>query len=363
MAKRRYEITKQIIGENLIYSLVWIAVFLIPIMNANLMSERVVDIYELATAWLKILPYFVLFMINNRVLVPLLLGRRKFVSYLFISVLLLSLTFGALELLEQWRISETGGYAGEYVRPRYAMLTDLRWYWNIVLGIFMFAANFAIKLLYQAMRDDEDKERLIRQNIQAEMTYLKYQINPHFLMNTLNNIHALIDIEAESAKRCLIELSGMMRYVVYESNRDDIPLQRDIKFLENYIELMRIRYAQDIDIRFNYPQELSSSIVVPPLVFIVFVENAFKHGVSYNHPSYIHIDISVDDTMIEARFVNSAFADNERKKQIGIGLDNVRKRLDLIYDTNYTLDIDSSVEAKYSVILKIPKVNDKVSLY
>lgn len=360
MAKRRKEIRKQIIGENLIYAMVWSVVFLIPIMNAKLMSEEHVNFANVVVAWIKIAPYFGLFLINNRLLIPYQLDRRKYAWYLLTAILLLSLTFGAIEVYEQWRISIAGGYAGEYVRPRHASLTDLQWYWNIFLGIFMFGVNVGIKMLYKSMQDDEDKERLIRQNIQAEMTYLKYQINPHFLMNTLNNIHALIDIEAESAKRCLIELSGMMRYVVYESNTDDIPLRRDVAFLESYIELMRIRYAQPLDICFNYPRDLSSSVVVPPLVFIVFVENAFKHGVSYSHPSYIHIDISVNDTDIEARFINSShYASGSEKQSTGIGLDNVRKRLDLIYGNRYELEIDNSIKDRYSVTLKIPKTDDK----
>ena len=359
MAKRRTEIRKQIIGENLIYAMVWSVVFLIPIMNAKLMSEEHVNFANVVVAWIKIAPYFGLFLINNRILIPYLLIFRKYVWYLLTVTVLLSLTFGVIEAYEQWRLSISGGYVEEYILPRYASLTNLQWYWNIMLGIFMFGSNVGIKMLYKSMQDDEDKERLIRQNIQAEMTYLKYQINPHFLMNTLNNIHALIDIESESAKRCLIELSGMMRYVVYESNADYIPLRRDIEFLENYIELMRIRYAQPLDVQFNYPRDLSSSVAVPPLVFIVFVENAFKHGVSYSHSSYIHIDISVNETDVEARFIHSSYYNSSSIKQsTGIGLDNVRKRLDLIYGADYDLAIEK-MENRYCVTLKIPKTDDK----
>ena len=179
-------------------------------------------------------------------------------------------------------------------------------------------------------------------------------------MNTLNNIHALIDIDAESAKRGIVELSGMMRHVVYESTAERIPLSKDIEFLKNYIELMRVRYYQDIDIRFNYPTNMPSSLTVPPLVLIVFVENAFKHGVSYSHSSYIHIDISVNETDVEARFINSSYYNSSSIKQsTGIGLDNVRKRLDLIYGSSYELEIDNSIKDRYCVTLKIPKTDDK----
>ena len=204
------------------------------------------------------------------------------------------------------------------------------------------------------MQADEDKERLEREHIQAEMYYLKYQINPHFLMNTLNNIHALIEFDSESAKRCIIELSGMMRYVVYESSADHIPLKQDIKFIENYIELMRIRYAQDIDIKLNYPTNLSSNIKIPPLILVVFIENAFKHGISPNHPSFIHIDIAYENGYMTARFRNSLFETKSEKQSAGIGLDNVQKRLELLYGKNYYFEIDNSNDGTYCVTLKIP---------
>lgn len=95
-------------------------------------------------------------------------------------------------------------------------------YWNVVLGFFMTGANTGIKLIYQSMRDEQQMEELKRQNLEAEMDYLKYQINPHFFMNTLNNIHALIDIDTEYAKSAVIELSKMMRYVLYESGHEII---------------------------------------------------------------------------------------------------------------------------------------------
>lgn len=136
----------------------------------------------------------------------------------------------------------------------------------------MTGANAGIKLMYQSIRDEQEMEALKRQNLQAEMDYLKYQINPHFFMNTLNNIHALIDIDAEYAKNAVIELSKMMRYVLYDSGRERIPLEKDIQFLENYIELMRIRYTGAIDIRVRYPEPLPGGVTIPPLLLIVFVE-------------------------------------------------------------------------------------------
>lgn len=358
---RQLKVRKQIIGENLVYSVVWIAVYLIPIMNSTLMSEEHISLGKTLIAWIKISPYFGLFLINNQILIRFLLIKHRYILYLLTSFVLLGITFGCIEWYEQWNIAQSGGYAGENILPRRASLTDLGWYWNIMLGMFMFGMNVGIKMLYKSMQDDEDKERRERQNIQAEIYYLKYQINPHFLMNTLNNIHALIDIDADSAKQFLIELSSMMRYVVYESSADAIPLKRDIQFLASYIELMRIRYSQDIDIRLNYPKDISSSVTIPPLVLIVFVENAFKHGVNQRMHSFIHIDISTDAEWITTRFANSVYNTTDKKQAAGIGLDNVRKRLELIYGNNFSIDVDESDPKQYIITLKIP--NDNVKLH
>ena len=241
---------------------------------------------------------------------------------------------------------------------RKASFSNLEIYWNVVLGFFMTGANTGIKLIYQSMRDEQQMEALKRQNLQAEMDYLKYQINPHFFMNTLNNIHALIDIDADSAKNAVIELSKMMRYVLYDSGREIISLNRDIQFLKNYIELMRIRYTDDVEIRVEYPENLPEQVSIPPLLLIVFVENAFKHGVSYNRPSFIHLRIDYADGRVTSTLTNSRHAaPADRKADSGIGLENVRKRLALIYgEKNYTLDIREE-ENFYTVKLVIPTLN------
>ena len=358
--KRKSTIRKQKIGENLIYSAVWTVVYLIPIMNAKLMSELHVDFNNVLTAWIKTTPFFLLFLIHNQGLARLLVSKKRHIAtYLLTSIVLLGVTFALIDVYERSNlvVSETANL----IEARHASLTDLEWYWNILLGLFMFGMNIGIKMLYKSMQDDEDMERLKRQTIQAELYYLKYQINPHFFMNTLNNIHALIDIDTEMAKQCLIELSAMMRYVVYDSGTESISMKKDMTFIENYIELMRIRYAQEVDIRFNYPHDLSSKVVIPPLIFIVFVENAFKHGISYNHPSYIHIDITYDgEGSVTARFENSVHAPRQPHKT-GIGLENVQRRLELIYCNKYKLQIDDSATDKYCVTITIPTIkNDKM---
>ena len=118
---------------------------------------------------------------------------------------------------------------------------------------------------------------LEKENLNQQLEYLKYQINPHFFMNTLNNIHALVDIDPEKAKTTIVELSKMMRYLLYEGNNSLIPLHREVEFLRNYITLMKLRYTDKVKIDTDIPVSLPDRRL-PPLLLITFVENAFKHG-------------------------------------------------------------------------------------
>ena len=142
----------------------------------------------------------------------------------------------------------------------------------------------------------------------------------------------------EYAKNAVIELSKMMRYVLYESGHEIISLNRDIQFVQNYIGLMRIRYTDAVDIRVEYPHDLPPQVSIPPLLLIVFVENAFKHGVSYSKPSFIHMRIDYADGKVVSTIGNSLHSPQAEKHNAGIGLENVRKRLSLIYGPkNYSL--------------------------
>ena len=342
---------KQKIGENLLYVMVWLAILLVPILNSKMMSEVHVSLSNILIAWQQIAPYLFIFIIHNAFIVRY-VKRHQYMRYVVVDVLFISAVFYGVDILD----SILGDFATpeHLISAKHASFTDLPVYWNIVLGLFMTCANTAIKMMYQSLRDEQAMEELKRQNLQAEMDYLKYQINPHFFMNTLNNIHALIDIDSEAAKTAVIDLSKMMRYVLYDSEREAISLTADLRFLKNYIELMRIRYTNEVKITIHQPQELPERVAIPPLLLIVFVENAFKHGVSYTRPSFIDILIECNDAEFSATISNSRHPQTTTTKPGGIGLENVRKRLALIYGPEgYTLDILKE-EERYTVKLIIP---------
>ena len=284
---------------------------------------------------------------------------RLYWIYYLVSVVLIVGIFTLLDLYERSDIAfaVSLGTIGQSFEAQHIALAVFPWWGNMVAAALMLGANNAISTFYRNMQQDEDSERLQRQNIQAEMYYLKHQINPHFLMNTLNNIHALIDIDSEAAKQTIIQLSDMMRYVVYDTGGNAISLREDINFIKNYIKLMRIRYTNDVEITIDYPHELPERIAIPPLLLIVFVENAFKHGVSNNHHSFIHISLFCDKQQLTAIISNSRLPQTASHHTGGIGLENVRKRLDLTYGREgYSLDI-AEEESSYTVKLVIPTLH------
>lgn len=349
--KQRFD--KPIAGESLLYFLVWAMALLVPILNSKMMSEEHVPLVDILITWSKLSPYILIFIINNYLLVPYLLLRKKYIHYVGLLVIILVVIFYSLEYNMESIYHLPYDASGHVIIQGRASFTDLAWYWNVLLGIFMAAANFGIKMVFKSMQDEHRIVSLERQNLQAEMEALKYQINPHFFMNTLNNIHALIDIDSEAAKTTVLELSKMMRYVLYDSENQVTDLRNDVNFVEHYISLMRIRYTTDVDINFEVQNPIPPGVKVPPLLFIVFVENAFKHGVSYDKHSHVYINIECRDgrTYFESR--NSRHASSNAVKG-GVGLENVRKRLDLIYGNDYSLDIDIHNEQEYVVKLSIP---------
>lgn len=198
------------------------------------------------------------------------------------------------------------------------------------------------------------QQQLEYERIQQQLAFLNYQINPHFLMNTLNNIHALIAIDPERAQDAVVELSRLLRYVLYEGDHQFVPLQREIDFLGHYIRLMRIRFTADVDLHFDVQVD-EPQAGVPPLVLATFIENAFKHGVSYVEPSFVDISIRTRDgrLFLVCRNSKHAIGNSLAVASGGVGLRNARQRLNLLFPDSHRLHITETA-ATYSVELELP---------
>ena len=221
------------------------------------------------------------------------------------------------------------------------------------LNLAVFAAGAtALALARRWVTAEQSLKELEAARAQAELRNLRNQINPHFLLNTLNNIYALTAFDTAKAQEAIQELSKMMRHILYDYQKPMIPLKEEIEFLENYVKLMRIRLPESVEVLFN-AQKPTGSIEVAPMILISLIENAFKHGISPTEKSFIHINISTHGTQLVCAIENS----NNPKTSSdhsghGIGLQQVQRRLDLAYPNRYTWEQGTKDENKtyYSII-------------
>ncbi len=363
--------------EVVIYGILWGIVFLL-VPAVMLLQGRSNDpsfqLKELFRIWLGILPFFLLFLFHDLLAAPLWVEKGKVGVYVAVTAGLL-LVFGGYvwagrspgpmppdgppfpEQTDRDRPpldrGEEGSMplppdGGRHPRGSMPMTPEVM---KFVMGLLVLGVNLGVKYYVKSLRSERMMAQMKAENLERQLETLRYQINPHFFMNTLNNIHALVDIDPEQAKTSIEEFSKMMRFILYEGDRPTIPLSKELEFLRHYVSLMKMRYADSVRIDLSLPEE-DSGAEVPPLVLASFVENAFKHGISYEKPSFVRLAVSLEDGKIAFKCVNSRQGE-EQVRSHGVGLANVRGRLDLLYGDRYTLHIDQNAEV-YDILLLLP---------
>lgn len=222
----------------------------------------------------------------------------------------------------------------------------------LILAILVVGFDTGLRSGLRWMAVENDKVRLEKENMATQLVLLRNQVSPHFFMNTLNNIHALVDINTEEAKESIIKLSKMMRYLLYETETESTTLKREVEFLQSYIDLMKLRYNEKVTITLCLPATIPEK-KIPPFLFTSLIENAFKHGINYRENSFINIDLTVGEERLMLVVKNSKADKTQPKDFSGIGLENTRKRLALLYGNNYHLDIIDNDDL-FTVNLSIP---------
>jgi hypothetical protein len=220
----------------------------------------------------------------------------------------------------------------------------------LVLGI-----STSITAIQKWQGDARLREALEQDKISSELSFLKAQINPHFFFNTLNNIYALTHVNADTSRKAIHQLSRMMRYVLYDTQHGTALLSQEVAFIKDYISLMQLRLTDKVTVTFNTPATVNDTTVAP-MIFLPFVENAFKHGISATEPSSILISVEQHAGYLDLRVENSIYKDNNPnlEENKGIGLTNTLRRLDLLYPGKYTLDIQENPAANtYKVHLTL----------
>ena len=385
--------------ETIVYVIVWLVFFIMPFLWEYWQSGTnldAIDRMDLCRTYLTLSVFCILFWLHNLFVAPRLVYKGQHWGYLLGLVILIALFFGYLSYRQSVRRHFFEKMAKErFMNPPQPIPIDdsvprqgdkpfsplqsmkpktdkkgMPWrpaprfrhhnpWYNISgremmlfwLFLLLLGVNVGVKYFFRTLGIKKRMQELEHENLSQQLAYLKFQINPHFFMNTLNNIHALVSIDPAKAEETIEVLSKLMRYVLYDGDKPLAPLEKETAFLNNYVELMRIRYASRVRIELHI-SENASKRMVPPLIFVTFVENAFKHGVSYERASFIEVNLTVNEEGVLFTCRNSCNP-SEDKTHGGVGLSNVRKRLNLIYHHNYRLKIDQS-DSVYHVCLAIP---------
>ncbi len=359
-------------NENLTYLVLWGMLLAVPVFSSYIRAADdpyyIFEWENIFRIWGQLGIYFIIFWIHNYLLAPLLVLKQKRILY-FSSIIVIVGIFITYQCShkpkedfahDRERIEMIESREGPQV-PHHPPFAEKRppilfGEHDIIASIFlllMLGMNLGIKFYYKSRHDSKQLMILEKENLQQQLEYLRYQINPHFFMNTLNNIHALVDIDPEKAKDTIVELSKMMRFVLYEGDKKGVSISREFDFIRHYITLMQLRYTEKVDMKVSLPTAVPDK-EVPPLMLITFIENAFKHGISYQKDSFVHITAEVRDNRLHFECSNSK-CERPNQEKGGVGLANVKKRLNLIYGENYLLNIKDEATT-YHITLEIPLV-------
>jgi len=370
--------------ELIVFVVTWMAIFSIPYFNHR--YNYAVDWTKVLGDWIKIFSYLIIFVVNTLVLVPKFLFQKKYRTYIGSTLLVIlfvvgvSITLGLLitpaqpmsmppmDLGPGMPPMELGsgmpapmGYRPVTLPEQksvFMIITD-----ELIISMLVVGAGTSIKMVAQWLNEENRRKDLEKEQLKTELAFLRHQVSPHFFMNTLNNIHALIDINAEDAKNTIIELSTMMRYLLYDTAQGQTTLKKEIKFIESYISLMQLRFPKKVAVVLEVPKNILD-IQIPPMLFLSFLENAFKHGVSYQTDSFVSFVLEQVDNRLHCTIKNSKHNNKENldKSYSGIGLTNIKQSLKLLFGNDYLLNIFEN-DKEFEVQLTIPIYENKMLVH
>lgn len=389
------KITSRKMPESVIYLLLWLMFLVIPFITNNYNIKG--GFLRICYDWLRVIPFLIVFLVNNFLLMRKFLFRGRtvlYISSLILVVVAVSISFQVLnpvlhkndpKVLEE-RILKDPQYGREEMNPvkpspynsntpvspevfnpgndrtipenqRFTGVhPSLFVLINTLIISFLIAGfNTAIAVTSRWFTEEQARKEIEKEHMQSELAFLQNQVSPHFFMNTLNNIHSLIEADQKLAQNAVIKLSEMMRYLLYESGRGTTTLSKEIEFLRSYVKLMQLRVDDSVKVSFELPDDFDN-VSLPPLLFISFIENAFKHGVSYREPSSLTFKMTQNRGSLEFMAINTVSTyryENSMVHHGGIGLGNIKKRLNLLYGDKYQLNIESN-DNEFKVLLIIP---------
>lgn len=289
------------------------------------------------------LTYFVLYYLLPRFILP---GRYgEFIIYFFIT----SFIAGLAQRFVAYQIDYPLFYPQYLTDPFFYLPKIIKTFVGIYPVVF---TALTVKLLKYWYANQQAQQVLTKEKLEAELKFLKTQIHPHFLFNTLNNLYALTLKKSEKAPEMVLKLSELINYMLYECTADEVPLSKEVKFIENYISIEKMRYGDKLEVAVTISGEIAHSRIAP-MIILPFVENCFKHGASEElQQSWVTVQITATGDSIIIKVENSKSNNGNNHEGNGIGIQNVKRRLDLLYPHRYELKILDGIET-FLVILTI----------
>jgi hypothetical protein len=346
--------------EILIYVLIWALVFSVPYFSER--GSGHLNWNTMAGHWVNLSGYLIIFLVNVYFLVPRLLLKKRYLHY-FISIFVLIIIGIAINMIARsafFSFADPGiNFSPDGLRqpdlnspnpkPPFMAFAD-----NLIICILIVGAGTTIKLMSKWLSEESLRKDAEKEQLKTNLALLRHQVSPHFFMNTLNNIHSLIEIDTEKAQDAVVRLSTLMRYLLYDSAQNTIELKKEIEFITSFISLMQLRHSDEVEVTIMIPENIPDA-KIPPMLFISLLENAFKHGVNYPLKSYIYFELQCNDNHLSCIIRNSKHkvAPNYHGEYSGIGLENIKESLKLIYEDNFQLNIRDK-ESEFEVDLKIP---------
>jgi len=325
----------QVFETNFIYHAVFWLVFYFFLV---IVSQ---DAYPLGISMLlniiRIIFYALAVYINLLFLFPTFLMKQQYWQY--VALLLLSMVI----------IAPMEGIAMYFCIPHdhissFAFLTN-NFNSIFILTFFVASSSSIYKIINDWFTHQREKADLQNQSLKSELKYLKSQVNPHFLFNTLNSLYALTLKKSDLAPEIVLRLSEMMRYMLYECNERVVPLEKEINYIENYLELEKIRHGNKFEIKF-IQNGINDHLKIAPLMFMPFIENSFKHGLhSQPDAAFVNINLDISEDKVILQVDNSnppVMPMSKKRKSGGVGLANVKRRLNLIYPSQHSLNIEKT---------------------
>lgn len=317
----------------LIHVISWIIVFAFPLLFIDRSSEFFSWTHYIRRS---VLPVFliIIFYLNYFLLIPTFLFKEQKYRYILINALLVVAMGFLIHFIQKYIILVHMPVELDNRPPK----SDIAFILGDILGmIFVIGISTIVCIIGRWNQVESARREAEKQRTEAELKNLRNQLNPHFLLNTLNNIYALIAFDSGKAQQAVQELSKLLRHMLYDNQQTYVSLGKEAEFIYNYIELMRIRLSSNVKLETHLNISKDSRTPITPLIFISLIENAFKHGISPTEPSRISIFLSESDHKVVCEIINTNFPKNDRDKSgSGIGLSQVYKRLDLLYKGDYT---------------------------